>query len=75
MIANPPEFSISDGCCKGAKKDVAHDYMKEIKLTINVVGIRRAEGGARATAYKSFFQSRQANRNDRVIQESTSFRI
>lgn len=27
IIANPPDFPISDGCCKGAKKDVAHDYI------------------------------------------------
>ena len=53
MIANPPDFPISDGCCKGAKKDVAHDFVREIKATINMVGIRKAEGGARATAYKS----------------------
>lgn len=55
MITNPPDFPISDGCCKGAKKDVAHDYMKEIKATINLVGIRKAEGGARSTAYNSCF--------------------
>lgn len=55
MIANPPGFNISDGCCKGAKKDVAHEYLKEIKATINIVGIRKAEGGARATAYNSCF--------------------
>ena len=55
MVENPPQFPISDGCCKGAKKDVAHDYMKELKATINMVGIRKAEGGARATAYNSCF--------------------
>ena len=55
MIANPPKIGFSDGCCKGAKKDVAHDYIKEIKATINIVGIRKAEGGARATAYNSCF--------------------
>ncbi len=55
MVANPPDFLISDGCCKGAKKDVAHDYIRQIKATINMVGIRKAEGGARATAYNSCF--------------------
>ena len=55
IIANPPDFPISDGCCKGAKKDVAHDYIRDIKATINVVGIRQAEGGARATAYNGCF--------------------
>lgn len=55
IIANPPDFQISDGCCRGAKKDVAHSYMKEIHATINLLGIRQAEGGARATAYNSCF--------------------
>lgn len=55
MIANPPDFPISDGCCKGAKKDAAHDFLKEIRATINIVGVRKAEGGARATAYNSCF--------------------
>ena len=55
MIANPLDFPISDGCCKGAKKDVAHDCLREIKATINVVGIRKSEGGARAMAYNSCF--------------------
>ncbi len=63
MIANPPDFPISDGCCKGAKKDVAHDFLREIKATINLVGIRKAEGGARATAYKSCF-SEPSSKND-----------
>lgn len=55
MIENPPDFPISDGCCKGAKKDVAHDYLRKIGATINMVGIRKAEGGARSTVYNSCF--------------------
>lgn len=55
MIEKPPGFLISDGCCKGAKKDVAHDYIHQIKATINIVGVRKAEGGVRATAYNSCF--------------------
>lgn len=55
MIAHPPDFLISDMCCKGAKKDVAHDYIRQIHATINIVGVRKAEGGARATAYTSCF--------------------
>ena len=55
MVENPPDFLISDGCCKGAKKDVAHDYIKDIRACINMVGIRQAEGGVRATAYNSCF--------------------
>lgn len=55
LIENPPAFPISPRCCDGAKKDVAHDYIREVKATINMVGIRKAEGGVRATAYNSCF--------------------
>lgn len=55
IIANPPSFPISDKCCNGAKKNVSHDYVKEIGATVCFVGIRRAEGGARATAHSSCF--------------------
>lgn len=55
MIAHPPAFNISDKCCNGAKKDVAHNYIKKINATLNIVGVRRAEGGARATAHTSCF--------------------
>ena len=63
MVVNPPDFPISDGCCKGAKKDLAHDCLREIKATINMVGIRKAEGGARATAYNSCF-SEPSNKSE-----------
>ena len=29
MIKNPPKFKISQDCCKYAKKDLAHDKLKE----------------------------------------------
>ena len=55
MIANPPTFLISDKCCNGAKKDVAHDCLRELNATINIVGVRQAEGGVRATSVTSCF--------------------
>lgn len=55
LIENPPTFKISDRCCKGAKKHVAADYMKEVGATIQMLGVRKAEGGLRATAYTSCF--------------------
>lgn len=55
MIENPPTFSISDKCCKYAKKDVAHKILKEWKFDLQILGVRKAEGGTRATAYKSCF--------------------
>lgn len=55
MIANPPTFRISSKCCKFAKKDNAKKYLKDNGADLNLVGIRKAEGGARSTAYKSCF--------------------
>lgn len=34
---------------------MAHDYIKRIGAVINFVGVRKAEGGVRATAYNSCF--------------------
>ena len=44
MIKNPPDFKISQKCCKGAKKDNAHKILKELNIDLNCVGIRKAEG-------------------------------
>ena len=49
LIANPPTFAISNMCCQKAKKELAH----KIKCDLMIVGVRKAEGGARATAYKN----------------------
>ena len=55
IIANPPKFKISPKCCKGAKKDTIHDYIKNREYGLSCTGVRRSEGGARATAYKNCF--------------------
>lgn len=55
MVENPPTFKISDKCCKFAKKDVIHDCVKQGGYQLNIYGVRKAEGGARASAYKSCF--------------------
>ncbi len=57
MIENPPQFNISDKCCKYAKKDVMKKYLKENPVDLHIVGLRKAEGGLRATAYKSCFDN------------------
>ena len=56
LIANPPDFFISNKCCKYAKKDLAHDKLKQ-SYDLNITGIRKAEGGIRAAAYKSCFDN------------------
>ena len=62
MVANPPTFKISNKCCQYAKKDVVHKILREgicgnglLPIDLQIVGIRKAEGGARSTAYKSCF--------------------
>lgn len=55
IIENPPTFKISNKCCRYAKKDVAHKLLADFEYDLNIVGIRKAEGGARSVAYKSCF--------------------
>ncbi|WP_243126845.1 phosphoadenosine phosphosulfate reductase family protein [Clostridium sp. HBUAS56010] len=56
LIENPPiDTPISNKCCIGAKKAVIHNLLKEGIYGLSIVGIRKAEGGARATAYKNCF--------------------
>lgn len=59
MIANPPTFPISNKCCSYAKKDVAKAYKKQNSIDLSLVGVRKAEGGARATAYKNCFSANE----------------
>ena len=63
LIQNPPPFKIANKCCKYAKKDVTHQLIKENAYDLMIIGVRKAEGGVRATAYKSCF-SHYDNRCD-----------
>lgn len=54
IIANPPAFRIANMCCKFAKKDLAKQILKE-GFDLSVIGVRKAEGGVRATQYKTCF--------------------
>ena len=56
LITNPPSFKISNKCCKYAKKDLAHNKIKE-GYDLHITGVRKAEGGVRASAYKSCFDN------------------
>lgn len=56
LIANPPDnILISNKCCKYAKKDVLHKAISDERYNLNISGTRKAEGGARSSAYKSCF--------------------
>lgn len=57
MIQNPPQFRISNKCCYYAKKKVVDRYKIKEKFDLNIYGVRKAEGGARRSAYKSCFSS------------------
>lgn len=60
MVANPPTFKISDKCCNGAKKDNSKKLIKELGIDLSCIGVRKAEGGVRATAYKSCFSDNRS---------------
>ena len=59
MVANPPEFKISNKCCYYAKKRPAQKYKEENEFDLNMYGVRKAEGGARGTAYKTCFSTKE----------------
>ena len=59
MIENPPTFPISALCCYKTKKDVIHNYIKKNKISLNIYGVRKAEGGIRSSAYKSCFSEKE----------------
>lgn len=48
-------FKVSAKCCDGAKKMPIKEYAKELGIDLMVLGIRKSEGGARASAYKSCY--------------------
>lgn len=59
MINTPPPHYISNKCCYYAKKFVAHKYKVANNIHLSITGVRKSEGGARATAYKNCFTYRQ----------------
>lgn len=57
IISNPPNFKVSNKCCHYAKKMVASRYKSKEKFDLSIFGVRKAEGGARRSAYKTCFSS------------------
>ena len=55
LIDNPPDFKISARCCLYSKKKTAYQYEKDLRPDIVVTGMRKAEGGIRATAFDSCY--------------------
>ena len=54
IVDSPPTFAISNKCCTYAKKYVASDVYKDLNIDIELIGIRKREGGARAAISKCF---------------------
>lgn len=57
IVANPPEFKISNKCCFYCKKQLGHKFYTENRADLNIIGVRKAEGGIRAQAYTTCFSS------------------
>ena len=55
LIADPPDFPISNKCCYYAKKRPAYDVLKKVGADLEITGIRRSEGGIREAAYTTCF--------------------
>lgn len=55
MIANPPTFPISNKCCHYAKKEPAKKYEEAGDFDMVCTGVRKAEGGYRATGIKTCY--------------------
>ena len=60
LIAHPPSFKISPKCCHYAKKEPAKKYAEAGGFDMECVGVRKAEGGDRATSYSSCFSAATA---------------
>lgn len=60
MIDNPPnDIKISATCCKYGKKDLLHSVIKEDGYDLSISGMRKSEGGARRTIFKSCFNENE----------------
>lgn len=57
MGKHPPEFSISSRCCYYSKKKPAQLCMERFNGDLNIIGTRKAEGGARRLTQNCFTQN------------------
>lgn len=58
MVSNSPDYFISPKCCYFAKKKIVSDYIRDNNIDLSLSGVRKSEGGARASAYKNCFTSK-----------------
>lgn len=55
LIENKLDIPVSAVCCDYSKKKPAKKFCKEMGADLECIGVRRAEGGIRASAYKNCF--------------------
>lgn len=55
LMAYPPQFKISAKCCYYAKKKPAEKFASAGAFDMECYGVRKEEGGLRATAYSTCF--------------------
>ncbi len=67
LIINPPKFKISNKCCQYAKKKVSERYRTLNHIDLNVIGVRKSEGGIRSVAYKSCYSNGKESAEFRPI--------
>lgn len=59
LIANPPTFRISNKCCYYAKKKPAKHFAKEFNIDLQIIGIRKAEGGSRSASTSCYSDGKE----------------
>lgn len=60
IMANPPDFMISNKCCEYSKKMPIKKFIKTLDADLDITGIRKAEGGVRSIAYKTCFSEQKS---------------
>lgn len=61
LMKHPPTFKVSDKCCDWAKKQPSHRFERQGHFDLVCIGVRKAEGGTRATAYKNCFSQKSGD--------------
>ena len=54
IMANPPWFRISGKCCQYTKKNLAKRALRDLGCDLDIIGVRKAEGGMRAASNTCF---------------------
>ena len=55
LVENPPKFKISSKCCAFAKKKTVQKFHNQNNTDLDIIGVRKSEGGIRSTSYKKCY--------------------